>query len=145
VAVHPPTIALVTNGPDLFDNTYVRYLTKTLRDSGPFSEVPLKMVLRAKGEGGGGLGGNVTADAVLEEEVAAFQAEEAGLAMPPEAMPTLEDATDELPALAMEEPIDELEPQAIEEPAHSAPHPAPRPRRRKPEGKKKRGPGVWDL
>jgi GTP-binding protein len=49
--VYPPTIVLFTNGPELFDDTYVRYLTKTLRDSFPFSEVAIKVVLRAKGEG----------------------------------------------------------------------------------------------
>ncbi len=51
-AVHPPTIVLFTNGPELFDHTYVRYLTKTLRDTFPFSEVAIKVLLRAKGEAG---------------------------------------------------------------------------------------------
>jgi GTP-binding protein len=51
--VHPPTIVLFTNGPDLFEDTYVRYLTKVLRDSFPFSEVAIKLLLRARGEGGG--------------------------------------------------------------------------------------------
>jgi GTPase len=53
IGVHPPTFVLFTNGPELFDDTYVRYLTKTLRDAFPFSEVSLKVVLRAKGEGVG--------------------------------------------------------------------------------------------
>lgn len=53
IGVHPPTIVLFTNGPELFDDTYVRYLTKVLRDTFPFSEVAIKVVLRAKGEGGG--------------------------------------------------------------------------------------------
>lgn len=53
VATHPPTIVLFTNGPELFEDTYVRYLTKVLRDSFPFSEVAIKVVLRARGEGGG--------------------------------------------------------------------------------------------
>jgi GTPase len=56
VGTHPPTIAMVTNGPDLFDQTYTRYLTKTLRDNGPFGEVPLKLAYRERGEGGGGAG-----------------------------------------------------------------------------------------
>ncbi len=51
IGIYPPTIVLFTNGPELFDGTYVRYLTKTLRDTFPFSEVALKVVLRAKGEG----------------------------------------------------------------------------------------------
>ncbi len=53
IAVHPPTVALVTNGPDLFDDTYLRYLLGVLREETPFTEVPIKLVLRAKGEGGG--------------------------------------------------------------------------------------------
>jgi GTP-binding protein len=53
IGVHPPTVVLFTNGPELFDQTYVRYLTKSLRDAFPFSEVAIKVVLRAKGEGGG--------------------------------------------------------------------------------------------
>ncbi|MBY0459204.1 MAG: ribosome biogenesis GTPase Der, partial [Gemmataceae bacterium] len=51
IGVHPPTIVLFTNGPELFDAPYVRYLTKTLRDAFPFPEVALKVVLRAKGAG----------------------------------------------------------------------------------------------
>lgn len=50
VGTHPPTIVIVTNGPDLFDDTYIRYLTKTIRDSFPFGEVPLKVILKTKGE-----------------------------------------------------------------------------------------------
>ncbi|HJZ53896.1 MAG TPA: ribosome biogenesis GTPase Der, partial [Gemmataceae bacterium] len=52
IGIHPPTIVLFTNGPELFDDTYVRYLTKALRDTFPFSEVAIKLVLRAKSEGG---------------------------------------------------------------------------------------------
>jgi GTP-binding protein len=51
VGTHPPTIVLFTNGPELFEDTYVRYLTKVLRDNFPFTEVALKVVLRARGEG----------------------------------------------------------------------------------------------
>ena len=51
IGVHPPTIVLFTNGPELFDDTYVRYLTKTLRDAFPFPEVAIKVLLRARGEG----------------------------------------------------------------------------------------------
>jgi GTP-binding protein len=51
---HPPTIVLMTNGPDLFDNTYLRYLEKTFRDQLPFGEVPIKLTLRLRhGRGGG--------------------------------------------------------------------------------------------
>ncbi|MCS6864195.1 MAG: ribosome biogenesis GTPase Der [Gemmataceae bacterium] len=50
IGVHPPTIVLFTNGPELFDDSYLRYLTKSLRDAFPFSEVALRLILRAKGE-----------------------------------------------------------------------------------------------
>jgi len=45
---NPPTIVLMTNGPDLFDNTYLRYLEKTFRDQLPFGEVPIKLTLRLR-------------------------------------------------------------------------------------------------
>ena len=48
VSMYPPTIVLFTNGPDLFDNTYQRYLIKTLRDHFRFPDVPIKLYLRAK-------------------------------------------------------------------------------------------------
>ena len=72
VAEHPPTIALVTNGPELFDETYLRYLLKTLRDEGPFGEVPIKLILRQRGESAGGRGG---------------EAEDIPVEMPPEPKP----------------------------------------------------------
>jgi GTP-binding protein len=50
VSTHPPTIVLMTNDPELFDNTYIRYLTKILRDSFPFSEVAITLILRENGE-----------------------------------------------------------------------------------------------
>ena len=43
VATDPPTIVLFTNGPELFDNTYQRYLIKHFRDQLPFPEVPIKI------------------------------------------------------------------------------------------------------
>ena len=45
---NPPTIVLFTNGPELFDNTYQRYLLKTFRDRLPFHDVPMKMYLRVR-------------------------------------------------------------------------------------------------
>src|SRR5262249_44440451 len=48
VAANPPSIVLFTNGPELFDNVYQRYLLKYLRDHSPFREVPIKLQLRAK-------------------------------------------------------------------------------------------------
>ena len=52
IGVYPPTIVLFTNGPDLFDETYIRYLTKTLRDAFPFSEVAIKFSSALAGRAG---------------------------------------------------------------------------------------------
>jgi GTP-binding protein len=54
VAANPPTIVLFTNGPELFDNTYQRYLVKTFRDQLPFHEVPIKLYLRNRNREEGG-------------------------------------------------------------------------------------------
>ena len=48
VGVHPPTLVLFTNGPELFDNTYVRYLETTFRDHLPFHDIAMKLYLRNK-------------------------------------------------------------------------------------------------
>ncbi len=48
VATNPPTIVLFTNGPELFDDTYQRYLVKAFRDYLPFNDVPIKVHLRHK-------------------------------------------------------------------------------------------------
>jgi GTPase len=48
VAANPPTIVLFTNGPELLDNTYLRYLVKTFRDQLPFTDVPIKLHVRHK-------------------------------------------------------------------------------------------------
>jgi GTP-binding protein len=48
VAANPPTIVLFTNGPELFDNTYQRYLLKAFRDHLPFGDVPIKLYLRQR-------------------------------------------------------------------------------------------------
>jgi GTP-binding protein len=48
VSSNPPTIVLFTNGPQLFDKTYQRYLLKTLRDHFRFQDVPIKLYLRAR-------------------------------------------------------------------------------------------------
>jgi GTP-binding protein len=48
VATNPPTIVLFTNGPELFDNTYQRYLLKAIRDHLNFGDVPVQLYLRAK-------------------------------------------------------------------------------------------------
>lgn len=45
---NPPTIVLFTNGPELIDNTYQRYLIKTIRDQLHFNDVPIKLYLRRR-------------------------------------------------------------------------------------------------
>jgi GTP-binding protein len=37
---------LFTNGPELLDNTYLRFLLKHFREQLPFKEVPIKLVVR---------------------------------------------------------------------------------------------------
>ena len=46
VAVEPPTIVFFTNGPELFDPVYRRYLMKAFRDNLPFPEVAIKFDFR---------------------------------------------------------------------------------------------------
>ncbi len=48
VRTNPPSIVLMTNGPELFDNTYLRYIEKTFRDQLPFTEVPIKLTIRSR-------------------------------------------------------------------------------------------------
>jgi GTP-binding protein len=48
VATQPPTIVLFTNGPELFDNTYQRYLLNTFRERLAFGDIPMKLHLRQK-------------------------------------------------------------------------------------------------
>jgi GTP-binding protein len=48
VRTNPPSIVLMTNGPELFDNTYLRYIEKTFRDHLPFTEVPIKLTIRSR-------------------------------------------------------------------------------------------------
>jgi GTP-binding protein len=48
VATEPPTIVIFTNGPELFDDVYRRYLLKHFRDQLPFPEVPIKLDFRSR-------------------------------------------------------------------------------------------------
>ncbi|MDO4557430.1 MAG: ribosome biogenesis GTPase Der [Planctomycetia bacterium] len=50
VAVEPPTIVLICNIPKAFTDSYRRYLIGFLRDHLPFSEVPIRLVLRQREE-----------------------------------------------------------------------------------------------
>ncbi len=46
VATNPPTIVLVVNHQELFDQRYQRYLMNRIRDEAPFSEVPIRILYR---------------------------------------------------------------------------------------------------
>jgi GTP-binding protein len=50
VAVQPPTIIVKCNDPELFDETWKRYLLSCLRDELPFDEVPIRLYLRPRSE-----------------------------------------------------------------------------------------------
>ncbi|OWK46788.1 ribosome biogenesis GTPase Der [Fimbriiglobus ruber] len=140
VDVHPPTIVLITNGPELFDDTYIRYLTKTIRDSFPFGEVAVKLILRAKGESAGLSSGFGAVDFDQMPE------------------PSPDTDTTIIPVLASEAPIDALDPIKVDEPAPTPETAAPAkkapsevsgtestPRLEKPRKKKKPNAGTWEL
>jgi len=46
--VDPPTLALFVNNPELFEGGYERFLMNRFRDELPFSEVPIKLLFRAR-------------------------------------------------------------------------------------------------
>ena len=50
VDVHPPTISLFVNDPDLFDQSARRYLLNRIREELPFPEVPLRLNFRSARE-----------------------------------------------------------------------------------------------
>jgi GTP-binding protein len=47
VATNPPTIVLFVNDPDLFGEDYRRFIEHRLREELPFTEVPVRLILRA--------------------------------------------------------------------------------------------------
>jgi GTP-binding protein len=54
VDTHPPTIVLFTNGPELFDPPYRKYLLNFLRDRLPFTDIPIRLVFRNRTRTEGG-------------------------------------------------------------------------------------------
>lgn len=48
LAVHPPSIGLFVNDPSLFDPAYQRYLIHRFREELPYSEVPIKLIVRGR-------------------------------------------------------------------------------------------------
>lgn len=47
---YPPTIGIFVNHPDLFDHNYERFIINRMRDELPFSEVPIKLLIRGRKE-----------------------------------------------------------------------------------------------
>jgi len=47
VATNPPTVVLFVNDPDLFGEDYRRFIEHRLREELPFTEVPVRLILRA--------------------------------------------------------------------------------------------------
>ena len=135
VAAHPPTMVLVANDPDLFDNTYIKYLTKRVRDSFAFGEVPLRFIFKTKGE------------------ASAYSDRQEFLAAEREAL-RADELTDEIPQLANEPPIDPLDAVTVEDegdydfPDDGRPQPKPEPTfTPEPVKKKKKKPksDTWDV
>ena len=48
VAAQPPTIVLVVNHPELFEDTYQRYMLNRLREVTPFTEIPIRLIIRER-------------------------------------------------------------------------------------------------
>ncbi|MFK7788042.1 MAG: ribosome biogenesis GTPase Der [Phycisphaeraceae bacterium] len=46
--VNPPTVVLFVNDADLFDRNYQQYVVNRMRDTVPFSEVPIRLFVRGK-------------------------------------------------------------------------------------------------
>jgi GTP-binding protein len=48
VSTRPPTIVLFVNGPELIKRGYERFLVNRLRETLPFSEIPIRLLFRAR-------------------------------------------------------------------------------------------------
>ena len=46
--IHPPTVGLFVNDPQMFEPTYQRFIINRFRELLPFSEVPIKLLIRGK-------------------------------------------------------------------------------------------------
>ncbi len=51
VRIHPPTIAMVVNQPQLFNANYRRYMLGRFRDALPFEEIPIRILVRGRKRG----------------------------------------------------------------------------------------------
>jgi GTP-binding protein len=54
VGISPPTVVLFVNRPELIRDEYRRFLLNRLRESLPFSEIPIRLVIRSHRQGHGG-------------------------------------------------------------------------------------------
>ncbi len=48
VEVSPPTFLLFVNDPDLFESAYMRFLENRFREELPFTEIPIKLILKPR-------------------------------------------------------------------------------------------------
>ncbi|MCX5662105.1 MAG: ribosome biogenesis GTPase Der [Planctomycetota bacterium] len=51
LTTNPPTIFLSVNDPDMFDASYQRFLINRFRDTLPFAEVPIRLIIRGRQSG----------------------------------------------------------------------------------------------
>jgi hypothetical protein len=51
IDIAPPTIALIVNDPALVDEGYQRFMINRFRELLPYDEVPIKLLVRARGPG----------------------------------------------------------------------------------------------
>lgn len=142
VSTHPPTIVLMTNDPELFDQTYVRYLTKALRDAFPFSEVAIKLILRAKGESTKVAGGeeeiDESFDLVPDAEAAEGEDTEELLSFADDPAPTSPKPTKKKP----DRHLNRIVPELVEDEAKEV---KPKTPPAKPKPKKRRDTKPWDF
>lgn len=89
VAVHPPTIVMVVNRPELFTVNYQRFLINRFREELPYGEVPIRLLIR--GRKPTRTGGIDTVEEPLSEQEAREVEQEALAAAPDEAEAYFED------------------------------------------------------
>ena len=82
IEVQPPTIVLFVNNPAYFDDSYQRFMINRFRESLPFKQVPIRLMIRARQRG-------MKSDAPVDETdpdaalvVAKMRTSEAGKARP---------------------------------------------------------------
>ena len=84
VETTPPTLVLVVNNPDFIDETYQRFIINRLRELLPYAEVPIRLLLKARGQ----RTQEKALDEVSEDEVAGTQSSEARRPSRPKMIPS---------------------------------------------------------